>query len=116
LGDHFSRKAITLTGLGGMSILRIHDRIMSLVDVNQNDHIIPFQTGGDFLVRLKKRVQLVAPGAPIGPELQENPFAILARQRQGVGNLPGTIGRLIVNGLFTRWRSIARLHCGDGGD
>ena len=62
------------TVLRGVPVLRIDLLVVILIHVNHNDHIIALESGGDAFVRLVERVQFVAPAAPIGPELQENPF------------------------------------------
>ena len=71
----------------GMAVFCIHRLVMFLVHVNQNNYKIGLEPGRDFRVGLAECMQFVAPGAPIGAELQQNPFSVLVSQGYRVRNL-----------------------------
>jgi hypothetical protein len=102
------------TKMDWVPILCIDVAVVPFVDVNQNENVVALELGSYDFIGLKKRMKLVAPRAPIGPELQKDSFAVFAGQRQRVCNLLGTISRYVVNGIICR-HSIACLgHAGSG--
>ena len=70
---------------------------MALVHVDHCHHVIGLQFFADRLIAREQFVQLVAPAAPIRPELQEHTLVLLSRGGQSVGNLFGGIGGFVVN-------------------
>lgn len=86
-------------------IFCIHRAVVAFVYINHHDDKIGLQNIADGRVGFKKRVEFVAPTAPIRAEHQENTLMLFCGCVQRSGNLLGAIGGLVIN-VRTLWRSV----------
>ncbi len=77
---------------GGVVRFAVH-----LIHVDQDHDVMGRKFGGDGWIGFEKRVQPVAPAAPMGAKLQQHVLVLALRQFQGIGDLLRSIRPRVVD-------------------